>query len=201
MIHRLKEEIRSEYDAMLVKINRKLNQHSPYQPIQPFTTTTMEISSLPIVTMDKETILQLNLMSKQSEFLKKEIVETIMKEIFQKYQVINVDTSDLLLQAFNFYYWLLLRDYHPNLTGIRNNHKEMKENFILPLLNKIEMEIQKMKEDEITEEEIQKYLKEDSSDDEITEEEIQKYMKEEEMKPELLNFWILQDLLNNLLKI
>jgi hypothetical protein len=140
-------------------------------------------------------------MSKQSEFLKKEVVESIMKEVFQKYTVINMDTSDLLLQAFNFYYWLLLRDYHPNLTGIRSSHKEMKEKFILPLLNKIEEEIKKMKEDEITEEEIQKYLNEEDGEDDITEEEIQKYMNEEEMKPELLNFWILQDLLNNLLNI
>ena len=35
MIHRLKEEIRSEYDALLIKINRKLNENNPYQPIQP----------------------------------------------------------------------------------------------------------------------------------------------------------------------
>lgn len=145
MIHRFKEELRTEYDAYLVAINRQLNKDNPYKPLSPPSLSSVngkldegkvnngvaETHSQgtyipPVANVDKETIKQLQLKSSNSVYIRKESVKLLMDTI-KRHATPNVNSADFLLNAFNFYYWLLLRDSHPNITRVRDDdiEKEM----------------------------------------------------------------------------
>jgi hypothetical protein len=195
MIHKLKDEIRFEYDAYLVKINHKLNTTTdkPFQSNQP-----------PVVKMEKETILQLEMMTKTSTFLRKEAIQLLI-EVFKKYPDPNVNTSDLLLEGFNLIYWLLLRDSHANITGIRNKEivTELKAIIdplklkIVDTLKSIEKVLQEKHDfDELVKKELEEMEADDDFDKTLIEDDEEDIQFKKDTTSCRLNLWILQDLLN-----
>lgn len=155
VLHRLKEEIRMEYDSFLSKINRQLNPTAPYKPLLPphlqehsnsdTTTTSVPIvtpAHPPLVTMDAETLRQLRIMAKNSHLLTNRSIELLL-EVLPKYvDEPDMDTADVLLHGLNLYYFLLLRDSQANVTQIMQ--KEMQSKFKDSILDPLTVAISKM---------------------------------------------------------
>lgn len=208
MLHKMKEEIRTEYDAYLIKLSHKINPNSPYQPIQPNQKENEKSLTPPLVSMEKETILQLNLMSKNSFFLRKESLFLVFETIKRFFEP-NVNSADLLLEAFNLIYWIILRDFNANVTGIRDKDiiKELKDVIIIPLQSKIEESLksidkvldEKKEFDKLVQQELDNLDEEfDKSLIEDDEEDLQIQRDTTNCR---LNLWILQDLLVKILNI
>jgi len=157
IVHRLKEEIRLEYDSYLTRINRLLNPAKPYNPLQPPTVQQQVAPSPtsvvipPMVQMDKETITQLKLMSNSSFFLNGKTLELLLEILPRFVDEPALDTADAILHSLNLYYFLLLRDNEANVTGIMNQKllKQFKVKIFEPLNEKLTVYLKKIDRAEV----------------------------------------------------
>src|SRR5690606_30717013 len=125
----------------------------------------------------------------------------------KKYENPSLDNSGVLLHGLNLYYYLLLRDSQPNLTGIASKSllKDFKEQVLDPLMKSTKTilkrfdEIQKeeTKEEEITEEELKKYMEMETDEEEEMDE---KEIEEEQQHTDKikLTLWMVYDILQRI---
>lgn len=154
--------------------------------------------------MDKETVEQLRLMSKQSMLLNDKIIKLLI-DVLKKYEYPSLENSGVLLHGLNLYYYLLLRDVQPNITGIASKQllKEFKDGIVDPLLKNTKTilqrfdEIQKEEEDEeITEEELKKYMEMESDEEDLDEKEISEEQQHTDRTK--LTLWMVHDILQRI---
>jgi hypothetical protein len=180
MMHRLKEEIRLEYDSMLNEINRGINLNNPYKPEQPLpvdeankilhsnpVSSDQVPAQPPMVEMDNETIRMLRLMGKNSRaFLQKDKVLNLLLEVLPKYvRDPDVDSLDVVLHGLNLIYFLLLRDAKANISGIMDGEMSLniQSKIIEPLKDTVQIAQEKL-EKEINKSQ-DKMLDEDEEED------------------------------------
>jgi hypothetical protein len=181
LLHRLKEEIRLEYDSLLKRINAKINPNSPYQPlkappIEQANENFQVLDSLPpSVTMDTETIRLLKVYAKESpSFLQKKkslelLFEVLEKNLWQDSEPISEEDVDLILYGLNLYYFLLLRDNKPNITGVMDDDftEKMQDKIITPIRRSTDLFLEELNVEEKSNRNDQNEEDEDVDTDEL----------------------------------
>jgi hypothetical protein len=201
LLLRLKDEIRLEYDSVLKRINAKvLNEYQPLRPL-PIEQANVQFQVPeilpPSVTMDKDTIRLLQLYAKESPlFLQKGksielLLELLEKNMWHADEPIADEDVDLIMYGLNLYYFLLLRDNQPNITGVMDSsfRDKMETKVLAPLqesmdtfLEELNVEQSQSGDDIDTDELDLSDIEEDDSMDEIEREAIRELRKEIEEK-------------------
>nr|CAG4708803.1 unnamed protein product [Naegleria fowleri] len=187
ILDRMKEEIILEYNAMFQLIGKesleRVKQQNAYKPSQPpkleevneflknKTTTNSESyfsqfvpNNAPKLSYDQKTINIIRLHAKDSKaFLVPHKIPNLIIELLEKYveKPFEGDNIQVILRALNLYYFLLLRDGEPNVTGIMDTEIVSKmEDKILRKLSEKKQEFENLIKEQV------KLPKQDMEDEE-----------------------------------
>ncbi|EFC46204.1 predicted protein [Naegleria gruberi] len=169
ILDRLKEEIILEYNAVFQRIDKKkietlreLNEYNPIEPpkleeVNEFLKNNKANSetqnyfskfapnTAPKINYDSETVRDIRLFAKDSKaFLVPHKIPNLIIELLEKYveDPFDSDNIQVILRALNLYYFLLLRDSEPNVTGVLDSEivSKMEEK----VLNKLNSACEKL---------------------------------------------------------